>query len=124
MREDIIGGLRNAIGRGEPLEKAVRSFINAGYRESEVREAAKHINEEGAISLSSHSPIIPDSKFPKFPDHSNSSLSLTDKSIKKGTKKQFLTILILAIVLIALVVAFVASIFFKDSIISFLNGLF
>ena len=41
MRDDIYGGLKNAIERGATLDQAVRSFINAGYSESEVREAAK-----------------------------------------------------------------------------------
>lgn len=42
MREDIIGGLRNALDRGETVEYAIRTFINAGYSEREVREAAEY----------------------------------------------------------------------------------
>ena len=41
MREDILRGLKNAIERGEPLEKAVQSFINAGYNPVEVKQAAE-----------------------------------------------------------------------------------
>src|SRR3989344_1138515 len=41
MREDILRGLKNAIERGEPLEKAVQSFINAGYNPIEVKQAAE-----------------------------------------------------------------------------------
>ena len=41
MREDIVRGLKNAIERGEPLEKAVQSFINAGYNPVEVKQAAQ-----------------------------------------------------------------------------------
>ena len=45
-REDIVGGLKNAIERGENPEDAARSFINAGYNEKEVDEALRQINRE------------------------------------------------------------------------------
>lgn len=43
MREDIYGGLKNAIERGVPLEIAIRSFVNAGYKEADVRAVARDI---------------------------------------------------------------------------------
>lgn len=49
MREDIVAGLRNALERGESLEKAVQSLINAGYNPIEVNQAAQNLSE-GAIS--------------------------------------------------------------------------
>ena len=51
MREDIIAGLKNALERGESLEKAVQSFINAGYNPAEVREAAESLSQ-GSMSIS------------------------------------------------------------------------
>jgi len=39
--QDLIGGLKNAMERGEPMEKAKQSFINAGYQPSEVTAAAQ-----------------------------------------------------------------------------------
>jgi hypothetical protein len=39
---DIVGGLINALERGDSLEKAKRSFLNAGYRPEEVEAAAKN----------------------------------------------------------------------------------
>src|SRR3989344_4656666 len=45
MREDILRGLKNAIERGEPLEKAVQSFISAGYNPVEVKQAAESMME-------------------------------------------------------------------------------
>jgi cobalamin biosynthesis Mg chelatase CobN len=41
---EITTGLINAINRGEPLEKAIQSFINAGYNSQEVMQAAKQVN--------------------------------------------------------------------------------
>jgi len=43
MREDIVAGLKNAFERGESMEKAVNAFINAGYNQNEVEEAAKSL---------------------------------------------------------------------------------
>lgn len=44
MREDILGGLKNAMDRGVSLEQAIKSYLNAGYNEAEVREAAQALN--------------------------------------------------------------------------------
>lgn len=43
-KEDIlIGGLKNALERGETIEKAKQSFINAGYKPEEVTAAAQKV---------------------------------------------------------------------------------
>src|SRR3989344_4686082 len=39
-KEEIIQGLKNAIERGSDLEQAKQSFINAGYDEREINDAA------------------------------------------------------------------------------------
>ena len=41
--EDLIGGLKNALARGEDLEKAKNSFLNAGYKTQEVEVAIQRI---------------------------------------------------------------------------------
>ena len=45
-KEEIIGGLKNALERGETLERAKSTFINAGYNKDEVEEAAKFVGEK------------------------------------------------------------------------------
>ena len=47
----ILGGLKNAIERGESIEKAKSTFLNAGYKSEEVDDAAgllsvKEVNKE------------------------------------------------------------------------------
>jgi len=42
--EEIKGGLKNAVSRGENLQKAKQSFINAGYTKEEVEQAEKFLN--------------------------------------------------------------------------------
>ncbi len=39
--ESILGGLESALARGQPLEKAMKSFRNAGYKEKNIQEAVK-----------------------------------------------------------------------------------
>src|SRR3989344_1349632 len=50
MKEEIVGGLKNALERGSYLEQAVQSFINAGYNAAEIRDAAALISQ-GATPL-------------------------------------------------------------------------
>tara|TARA_Y100000310_G_C20317899_1_gene639343 strand:+ start:80 stop:565 length:486 start_codon:yes stop_codon:yes gene_type:complete len=44
VRQDLVHGLKNAIERGFPLEKAKQSFISAGYSYEEVEEAANFVS--------------------------------------------------------------------------------
>lgn len=41
--EELAGGIKNALERGEPLPKIKQSFINAGYKPEEVERAARKI---------------------------------------------------------------------------------
>ena|SRR3989344_8651984 len=44
MKEELIGGLKNAIERGASIESAINSMINAGYKKEEVLQAAKEFS--------------------------------------------------------------------------------
>lgn len=50
MREDIAAGLKKALERGVPIEKAVQTFINAGYNPVEVKQVAEGLTT-GATSI-------------------------------------------------------------------------
>ena len=39
-KEEIVEGLRQAVSKGQPLEKAMISFYNSGYTQEEIEEAA------------------------------------------------------------------------------------
>ena len=43
MRDEIIGGIKNAVDRGSSINEAAKSFVNAGYSKIEVTEAVKKI---------------------------------------------------------------------------------
>lgn len=41
--EELIGGIKNALERGEILAKAKQSFLNAGYNPTEIQAAIQKI---------------------------------------------------------------------------------
>jgi hypothetical protein len=41
--QELIGGIRNALERGESIEKAKQSFLNAGYKQNEIAIAVQKI---------------------------------------------------------------------------------
>ena len=43
-KEEIIGGLRAALSKGDSLQKAMMSFFNAGYPKEDIEEAARYLN--------------------------------------------------------------------------------
>jgi len=46
VREDILGGLKSAISRGDTLQRAMQSFYNAGYKKEEIEKAARALQIE------------------------------------------------------------------------------
>jgi hypothetical protein len=43
VNEEVVGGLISALSRGEPLEKAMMTFYNAGYKKEEIEESAREV---------------------------------------------------------------------------------
>ncbi|MBI2044510.1 hypothetical protein HYT23_00475 [Candidatus Pacearchaeota archaeon] len=46
VREDILGGLRLALSKGESLQNAMQSFYNSGYPKEEIEEAARALHKQ------------------------------------------------------------------------------
>lgn len=44
MKDEILAGLRNALERGESMDTAIKSFIQAGYNPVEVKSAAEEVS--------------------------------------------------------------------------------
>ncbi|MEK6913188.1 MAG: hypothetical protein AABW47_00770 [Nanoarchaeota archaeon] len=47
MNDEILGGLKSALERGESLKRAMMTFFNAGYKREEIEEAARNLNAQG-----------------------------------------------------------------------------
>ncbi|NCO11804.1 hypothetical protein CO038_03545 [Candidatus Pacearchaeota archaeon CG_4_9_14_0_2_um_filter_39_13] len=124
VREDIFGGLKNALDRGEDLENAARTFINAGYSESEVREAAH--------SLVSGSDIDSQDRLPKLPQQPNYTRSPERASERQVSSPRYQPsrrqgidwkLVTLSSILIVLIGILAVSFFFKSQITDFFTGL-
>lgn len=60
MNNEIIWGIRNAVERGYKLEDAVKSYINAGYSEIEVKEALQFLTSgSGSLMANPQVPAVP-----------------------------------------------------------------
>jgi hypothetical protein len=57
VNEDILGGLKAAIQRGSSIQSSMVSFINAGYSQQEVEEAA-NIIQSGIFPVQSIPPRL------------------------------------------------------------------
>ena len=55
---ELAGGLKNALERGENLEKAKLSFLNAGYKKEEIEAAAREVSQP-SVAPTAASPSKP-----------------------------------------------------------------
>jgi len=44
MNEEILGGLKSALERGESMKRAMMTFYNSGYKKEEIEEAAEFLS--------------------------------------------------------------------------------
>ena len=122
MREDIYGSLKNALERGATMEEAIRSLINSGYSEADVRETADQITP-GAISTIT--PITTQQFSPhKLPRESFRPPSLQKVSTTKFVRKRTGKIIFLVILLLVLVGLLLLTILFRERVVNFLMSLF
>jgi len=59
VREDIVGGLRNALAKGDSLEKAMMSFYNSGYKKEDIEDAARFVQSNPIAMPQNSQPQIP-----------------------------------------------------------------
>ena len=102
-KEEIIGGLKNAVERGESIDKAVQSFINAGYNANEVREAANLVTSGVATQILTQSS-----------EKSEAKESQLGPVPKKSSSGRMIFIIILVIILLLIGTSITAMVFFPD----------
>jgi len=141
VKEEIIAGLQNAVARGQQIEQAAQSFINAGYNPTEVREVASIISSGASNFTPQNGSEIPQPiqqqipqpiqqnqfQSPQSPQNPQSlqyyqnnqqtPKPLTSSSKGAGKGK----VILLSIILILLLIGLIATIFFKNGILSLLQ---
>lgn len=132
MRDDIYGGLKNAIEKGESLDSAVQSFINAGYSSLEVKEAAQAFGYGGGMSIVNQGedrtmqsgqqaalpPQAPRTNYPGVSYPSSDELRRANPS--SGSSG---AVIFLIIILLFLIAALGGVFLFKDKLIEFFSNL-
>lgn len=59
VNEEILGGLKSALERGQSMKNAVLSLLNAGYKKEEIEEAARALSEPMHIESPPQVPTPP-----------------------------------------------------------------
>jgi|SRR3989344_4940327 len=124
MREDIITALRNATERGESLEQAGLTLINAGYNPQEVNESIQHfVNPTQFSSIQVPSPPKQNNSPPVFKQTQETQKINYQQTLQqpKQNKKSEGLLIALGSILFFLLVVLIISFIFKDKIISFLS---
>ena len=106
IKDEIIGGLTNAMEHGSTLEQAVQSFINAGYNSQEVRVVAQQLSSGVSTMLpdlnKQNENIIQDNSIPQAPKQvlQNSSINVNQDKKKSASKGMIVTLIIMLIIII------------------------
>jgi hypothetical protein len=64
MVNDLIGGVKNAMERGQDMNKIRQSFVNAGYKKEDVEDA---INSSNSIYATANQNPIPQNQTQQTP---------------------------------------------------------
>ena len=95
--EELIGGLRNAMERGQTLAQAKQSYLNAGYSLQEVESA---MARTGGISKEMVMPENPNPlPLPPNPVGNTKMLPISQNPLKKKNLKFILLAVVAAIIL-------------------------
>ncbi len=119
-KEDIVEGLRQAVSKGEPLEKAMASFFNAGYPGDDIEEAAHVL---GAPNIFQSRFQQPQQKIPLAQPPSPIVQKVSDYG-KPPTKTGTAVTIILFSLLLILLGILAAVILFKDELSRLFSNLF
>ena len=117
---EILGGLRNALENGTSLERAVQSFISAGYNVKLVQEAANELSS-GVTNITNPQPIK--NSTPQFPIYNPNNTNLIQpkkegKELEGKPKKIVIVLIAIFAILIAILIILLV---FKEKILTSLS---
>ncbi|MEK6882326.1 MAG: hypothetical protein AABY22_22090 [Nanoarchaeota archaeon] len=132
-KEDIIGGLRNAISQGATLKEAMQSFYNAGYEKEDIIEAARELQMQNFSQLNKTRPLIPQQPNTNIQNIQPTKTQIQKLPVTPGTNNQIQTIqqksdnkigwiVFFIVLLIILIGVAISLIFFKDKIIEWVGS--
>ncbi len=112
INEEILGGLKTALEKGESMKRAMMTFFNAGYNKVEIEEAARALSEihvETSLTIPTAQPLQLTSAAGAAPS--------AQKVSGYGEKKNRTKLIIIVISLIILLIGLLVTIFiFRDKL--------
>jgi hypothetical protein len=114
-KEDIIGGLKSALSRGESMNKAMMTFFNAGYTKEDIESAAGLLHMQG-FQQSVRS-IPQKNNLPK-------KIQRVSNYEQSSGRFGFWIVVFLSFILIVLVGVLVGLVFFRENLVGFFNKFF
>ena len=102
--EELIAGFKNALDRNQSIDDAKKSFINAGYKESEINEAAENALQGTSAIIHTQASQTEETNLPlKKVDPKADQKQIKPKGKKHASRKKIIILsLVLAIVLLGL----------------------
>jgi len=133
VKEEILGGLKLALSKGESLKQAMMSFYYAGYKKQDIEAAARTLHMQEHPNLIQEPIGVLKQKFFNQKPKQIPGLTVNPQTMQKPqnvsdyehqpVKPKGKIILFLLIFLLLILIGALASIFiFKDEIIGFLNS--
>jgi len=103
MKEELIGGIKNALDRGQPIEEAVQSLINSGYNEKEVRAAAEMVSSGTATTMLKEPEEPKEREEKKLPTLPGKQLPKPSVPKEKKSKGKIILVIVLVVALLGIV---------------------
>ena len=124
VKEDILGGIKNAIARGSSLKDAMQSYYNAGYSKEEIEQAAREYQMQySSQSQQSQKIIQPAPTSPKsLIQNTKPNPQANFKKYEQKSNNKLGWIIFFIVLLIIVISAAVLLFVFKDKIINLINN--
>ena len=127
VNEDIVGGLKLALSKGETLKSAMMTFFNSGYKKEDIEWAAKSLQFE---QTSQAQPLVNQPKKVSAPGvkepltlPAQTSLQKISSYEEKKPKPPGRFLIVILVILLAILFGALTTLFlFKDQIIGLFGG--
>ena len=126
MREDILGGLKSALIRGETLKRAMMTLYNSGYKKNDIEEAAAALQQMISQKVVVQEQTAVAKPVEKIVPKKIQQPTTVQQVSNYGAPKKFNKVMvILLIFLLIVLLGILVSIFlFKEELIEFFNKSF
>jgi len=103
-QSELIGGIKNALERGETPQRAKQTFVNAGYSKEEVESAEKELSRiYSSISAPLVAPIkepVPENITSQFQLSTQNNTSQFKSKSSSSSKTKIIVLMIIAILIL------------------------